>query len=145
MLLRVADLFVARHAPLADGRDDLHVGRERLYRHIEAHLVVALAGAAMRHITGAFLARVIHQQLGDEWPRQRRGQRIDVLVQRARLERREHELTYELLFRVGNEGLDCASAQRLLPHNLEIFLVPDVDRDGDHVQVVLLVDPADCN
>src|SRR5439155_16571419 len=86
VLLRVPDLVVARHAPLAHGGDDLQIGRQRLDRHVEADLVVAFAGTAVGDVAGAFFARVINQHLRDQWPRQRRGKRVDVLVQRAGLE-----------------------------------------------------------
>ena len=145
MLLRVANLVVARHAPLAHRGDDLEIGRQRLDRDVEAHLVVALAGAAVRDVAGAFLAREVDQQLGDQRPSQRRGQRVHVLVQRAGLQRRKDEIADERRFGVHDERLDRARAERFLTHDVEVAFVAHVDRERDDVEVVLLVDPADCD
>jgi hypothetical protein len=43
--------------PLAPRRDDRELGRERAERELEAHLVVALAGGAVRDRVAAGLAR----------------------------------------------------------------------------------------
>ena len=49
----VLDLLVARPLPFADRGDDLQVGGQRLEGHVEADLVVALAGAAVGDRLGA--------------------------------------------------------------------------------------------
>jgi hypothetical protein len=48
VLARVGDLLLAAHRPLAHRRDHLQLGRERRDRAVDADLVVALAGAAVR-------------------------------------------------------------------------------------------------
>src|SRR5262249_35270712 len=113
VLLGVADLLVAGHAPLADGRDDLQVRREGLDTDVEPHLVVALAGAAVRDVTGALLAGVVDQNLRDEWSRQGCGQRIHTLVQRASLQRRNRKVAHEGLAGVLDERLNRTRAERL--------------------------------
>ena len=52
MVVGVVDAVLAGHAPAADRGDDLEVGRERPRRHLEADLVVALAGAAVGDAVG---------------------------------------------------------------------------------------------
>ena len=87
-LLRVVDLLVARQAhPDAHRRDDLEPGVEGVDGHVEADLVVALAGAAVRDRVGALLLGDLDEQLRDERPGQRRRQRVDALVQGVRLQR----------------------------------------------------------
>ena len=49
----VEDRVLARHAPAPHRRDHLEVGGQRPGRHLEAHLVVALAGAAVGDGVGA--------------------------------------------------------------------------------------------
>ena len=46
------DRFLARDRVVADRRQHLQVGREHGERHLEAHLIVALAGAAVRDRRG---------------------------------------------------------------------------------------------
>ena len=48
VLARVRDLLLAPHPPLAHRRDHLQLGPERRDRRLDPHLVVALAGAAVR-------------------------------------------------------------------------------------------------
>ena len=87
----VLELLGTSHVPVTNRRDDSQLRRERTDGDVEAHLVVALAGAAVRHRGGTLLARDIDEQLGDQRARQRGRERIDALVQRARGERRKAE------------------------------------------------------
>ena len=68
VLLRVGDLLVAAHLPLAHRRDHLQVGGERRDRRLDPHLVVALAGAAVGDRVGAVLARRVAGELGQQRP-----------------------------------------------------------------------------
>ena len=68
VLLRVGDLLVAAHLPLAHRRDHLQVGRQGGDRRLDAHLVVALAGAAVGDRVGAVLARRVAGELGQQRP-----------------------------------------------------------------------------
>ena len=72
VLARVGDLLVAAHLPVADRRDDLQLGRQRRDRAVDAHLVVALAGAAVGDRVAAGLARDVDGDLGDQRPAQAR-------------------------------------------------------------------------
>ena len=85
----VEDRLLAGHAPAPHGRDHLEVGGEGPGRHLEAHLVVALAGAAVGDRVGAVGPRRGHEVLHDHRPRQRRHQRVAALVERVRLRARE--------------------------------------------------------
>ena len=58
---------------------------------VEADLVVALAGAAVGDRVGAFALGDLDEQLRDQRPRERRGQRVGALVERAGLQVRPHE------------------------------------------------------
>ena len=83
---------LAGEAPAPHRREHLEVGRERARRHLEAHLVVALAGAAVGDGVGAVLAGGRDQVLGDERPGERRHQRVLALVDGVGLERGRHEV-----------------------------------------------------
>src|SRR5215813_346076 len=95
MLAGVLDLVLTVHAPFAHGRHDLQLRRQRGGRHVEADLVVALAGAAVSDALGALSARDLHQQGGDQGTAQGGRQRVLPLVDGARLQRRPHEVPQE--------------------------------------------------
>ena len=107
VLARVLDLLLAAHRPLAHRRDDLELGRERRDRAVDAHLVVALAGAAVGDRVAARAARVLDGELGDQRPSERREQRVAAAVERVRLDRRREVLVRELLARVDDVAVDA--------------------------------------
>ena len=138
------DGLVSGHGVVADRRDARHVRCERADAHLEAHLVVALAGAAMRHGRRTVLARGVDQVLDDERPGQGGHQRVAVHVERVGRERRQAVLIGELIARVRDLRLDGATGDRPLTDDLEILTVlPDVHRDRDHLGAGCLGDPAD--
>ena len=102
------------------GRDHLEVGGERARRHLEAHLVVALAGAAVGDGVGAVLAGRRDEVLHDDRPRQRRHQRVAALVQRVGLQRGGEEVVGELLAGVDDDRLDRAGGERPLAHGVPV-------------------------
>src|SRR5205823_5658366 len=61
----ILDLLLAAHAPLADWCDHLQIRSQRRGGDVEAHLVVALAGAAVGYQGRAGLPRYAHHQLCD--------------------------------------------------------------------------------
>ena len=88
---------------------------------LEAHLVVALARAAVADEPGSVMVRLLDQMLDDDRARERRDQRVLVLVERVGLERLGKELLDVLLAHVEHDGLDRADVERLLPHELEVL------------------------
>ena len=142
VLLRVGDLLVAAHLPLAHRRDDLQVGRERRDRRLDAHLVVALAGAAVGDRVGAVLARRVAGQLGQQRAAERGEQRVAALVAGVRPDRRGHVVARELLLGVHHEALDGAQVEGLLAHRVEVVgRLAQVDAERHHLGVVLVLDP----
>ena len=112
---RVDDLGGAgRQLPLADGGEDLEVGREGRGGDIEADLVVALAGAAVGDGRGLLFPGDIDEQLGDERPRQRGGERVAALVEGAGHHGLEDEGAREGLLRVGDDQTLGAGRQGAL-------------------------------
>ena len=70
-LLGERDRLVARHPGVADRRHDRQVRGQRADPDLESHLVVALAGAAVRDHGGVVSPRGGDQMLHDDRPRQR--------------------------------------------------------------------------
>ena len=96
------------------GRQHVEVGREDARRHLEAHLVVALAGAAVPDRVGAVPAGRRDEVLDDHRPRERRDQRVLALVQRVGPQRGHEEVARELLARVDDLDLDRAGRRGAL-------------------------------
>ena len=66
VLAGVGDLLGPGHAPDAGRGDHLQIRIQGPRRHVHAHLVVALAGAAVRDHAGIFERRDLDQLLGDQ-------------------------------------------------------------------------------
>jgi len=108
VLARVRGLLLAAHPPAAHGGDQLELRRQRHDRRLDPHLVIALPRAPMGDRVAARGARVVHGQLGDQRPPERREQRIAETVDGVGLDRREHVLGGELLACVDDVTLDGA-------------------------------------
>ena len=103
--LAVGDGLLAAHAPLPRRGEHLEVGGEGADGHIEAHLVVALAGAAVGHRIGAHLAGNLHKSPRDQGPGQGCGEGIAAFIEGVSPDSREGEF--------GDEGLDQVTHDRL--------------------------------
>ncbi len=136
-----SDLLIAAHLPFADGGDDFQIRRQRLEGDVEADLIVALAGAAVRDGDGVVFAGGIDHQLGDERPAQRRGQRIFALVERAGHQGGKDETIDEQIAGIQSHGIHGSGSQRFLADAFDVLALAEIDREGDHIEVVLLADP----
>ena len=131
-------LLARAQVPFAPRRDHLHVGLERVIGELEAHLVVALAGGAMRDRVGADLFGDLDLLLGDQRPRDRGAEQILALVERVGAEHREHVVAHELLAQVLDEDvlrLD-AEQQRLLARRLKLLALAEIGGEGDHLAAI---------
>ena len=137
----VFDLVVPAHAPVADGSYDLQLRVEGHHPHLEAHLVVALAGAAVGHGIGAVLARRLHHVASDERRAQGGGQRVLLLVHRSGLEAGEQELLHQRLPPVHDDGLRRADGQRPLPDRLEVDHAQVGGQRNHDVGAILFLEP----
>jgi hypothetical protein len=142
VLLRVRDLLVAAHLPLAHRRDDLQVRREGRDRRLDAHLVVALAGAPVRDRVGVVLMRRVARQLRQQRAAERREQRVPALVAGVGLDRGRHVVPSELLLGVDHQARDGAQVEGLLAHRVEVVRrLAQVDAEGHDLRVILVLDP----
>jgi len=112
-----------------------------MHRDIEAHLVVALAGAAVGDSIAALAVGDLDEQLGDERPRQRRGQRVDTLVQGVGLEAGPHELADEAVSTIDHVGTTGAGGEGTIGDAITQRVTTEVDRQGHDLRVVLLLEP----
>ena len=142
MLIRVGDLLVAAHLPLAHRCDNPQLWCQRGDGGLNPHLIVALAGTAVGDGVAAVTPRLVNSQLGDERTSQRREQGVAALVARVRLDCRGHVVTGELLARVDDQALDGAQVGRLLEDLGEVVLrLAKIDAQRHDLGVVLILDP----
>src|SRR5690625_1954988 len=142
--LGVVDGDVAGEGEVVDRRQALEVRGQGGDAHLEADLVVALAGAAVGHGGGAELAGGAHEVLDDHRAGQRRDHRVAVLVEGVGLEGGHAVLGGVLVAGVGAVGLHGPAVQGTLADDVEVLAsLADVDGDGDDLRAGLLADPAD--
>ncbi len=134
VVVGVGDLHVTRQRQVANRADRLELGVDRLDGDLEAHLVVALAGAAVRDCVGAKLVCGAHQVLGDQRTRDRGDERVHAFVHGVRLEGLHAVFVRELVACVHDVRFDGAARERAFLDRLEAFAaLADVERDGHHV------------
>ena len=131
--LAVGDRFLAAHPPLPGRGQHLEFGRQGTDGHIEAHLVVALAGAAMGHRIGTHLPGHLHQPPGDQRAGQGGGQRIATLVEGIGADGGEGELGDEGFNQVAHDRLAGAAVEGLAANRLELIALTEVGGEGDHL------------
>src|SRR5256885_11132438 len=132
VLLRVGDGVFARiDVPLAPGRDDLHAGSDGLVRQFETHLVISLAGAAVREAVGAKLQRDFRLALGDYWPRHGGAEQVGVLVNGAGTKRRPNVVADKFFAQIFDVRGGGAGSERFLAGGFEVFLLANVADHGD--------------
>ncbi len=142
VLLGVGDQLGARgEIPDAPRRDDLDVRLEGVGGELEAHLVVALAGGAVRDRVGALGAGDFDLPLGDQRPRDRGAEQVDVLVHRRGAQHRKDEVADELLAQVVDVDLRRAARFRLPAHRLELLALAEVGAEGHHRHLIALDQP----
>jgi len=95
----------------------------------------------VRHRARARLARNFDLALGDQRARDRRAQEIFTFIDRVGAKHREHEVAHELLAQIVDEDLLHARGGGLGACGFELFALPDVGREGDHLALVGLLQP----
>src|SRR5580704_12074333 len=123
-------------------RDDLQVRREPRKGQLEAHLVVAFAGRAMRDSVGTFRARNLDQFLRDDWSRDRGAEQVVALVNGARAEHREYEIASEFLAQIDDIKFARSRLERLIFEALSLVALPDVGAIRDDLAAEVVLDPA---
>ena len=136
----VLHLVLPVHPPLADGGDNRHAGREGSDAHLNANLVVALAGAAVGDGRCAVLLRRLGQAAGNQRPAQRRRQRILPLVDGAGPQRRPQKFINQRRARIHGNRIRCAHGISALPDGFQVNH-PQVNGAGDDLGIVIFLEP----
>ncbi len=136
-------LFARQQIPLAPRRDDLDAGLQCIGAQLETHLVVALAGGAVRDGIRAGLVGDVDQALGDQRARDGGAEQVFAFIDGVGAEHREHEIAHEFFAQVVDENvlrLD-AELQRLLACGLQLFALAQVGGEGHHFALVGVLQP----
>lgn len=144
VLLGERDRLLPRPRVIAHRGQHLEIRCQRSESDLEADLVVALAGAAVRDDAAAVLAGRGHQVLDDQRPADRRHQRVAVHVEGVVADGGQAIALGEFVAGVHDDGLHRAAVQGALADDLHVFAaLAEVDRHRYDLTAGLLADPAD--
>src|SRR5262249_22999941 len=115
------------------------VGIERIIGELEADLVVALAGRAVRDGIGADLACDLDLALGDQRASDRGAEKIGALVERVGAKHRKDEIADKLLAQVVDEDLAGAKHLGLAAGRLQLLPLPEIGRKRDDLAAIGLL------
>ena len=93
-------VFARADIPFTPRSDNFEARVERHDGEFEAHLVVALAGRAVRDRVRANFVSHVHKMFGDQWARDGRAEQIFMFVYRAHFQHRKKIIAGEFLFHV---------------------------------------------
>ena len=128
----------AGQVPFAPGRDDLHIRLQRVIAQFKAHLVIALAGRAMRHRIGAHGFGDFNLALGDQWARDGSAEQIHALIQRIGAEHGEDEIADEFFPQIIHENVFWLDAkqQRLVARRAQFLTLAKIGGEGDDFALI---------
>ncbi len=133
------------NVPLAPGSNDLQLGRKRFVGELEADLIVAFAGAAMRDGVRAFGKRHFHLPFREQRPADGCTQQVLTFVHRAGLHEGPEIFSYEFASQVFDVALGCAGPESLFLQSLKLFFLADVADDGDDFTTIVFFEPGNDN
>ena len=143
-LLGISHQLLARQQiPFAPRRDDLDVRVQRIGAQFEAHLVVALAGRAVRDGLCAGLVGDLNQTFGDQRARDRGAEQVFAFIHGVGAEHREHEIAHEFFAQVVDENVFRLDAhfQRLGARRFQLLSLAEVGGEGDHFAMIGVLQP----
>src|SRR5688572_20920233 len=145
MLLGICQrILTAPYVPFAPGCNDREVRSERRVSELEAHLIVAFAGATMRQRIRANAACYLYLAARDERSPHGRPEEVLATIDRAGAERRPDEALDELLPEILDVAFVSARCERLCLYSLKLIPLPDVGGDADDARpAVMLLEPRD--
>ena len=127
--------------PLAPRRDDFQLGSERLVGHLEAHLVVALAGASVADGRSSFAQRDFDLMFRDHGAGERGAEQILVLVHRARFQRGPDAAGKELFAQIFDHHLAGPGFGGFLHDGLEVVSLAHVPDHGNYLVGIVFLEP----
>jgi hypothetical protein len=144
-LVRVVERILATaDVPVAPRRDHFEIRSKRLVSEFETHLVVALAGATVRHGVGADGLGVFDLALGQDRARHAGAEQVAALVDRHRPQAWPHVVREPLAPQVFDLAGHRTALLRLLFESAQFLIaLADVAAVAMHLAVVVLLQPGD--
>ena len=133
----------AGQVPFAPGGDYLHIRLQRVVAQFKPHLVIALAGRAMRHRISAHGFGNFDLALGDQRAGDGSAQQIHPLIQRIGAEHGKDEIADEFFPQIIHEDvfrLD-AKQQRLVARRAQFLTLAKISREGDDFAFITGLQP----
>jgi len=135
-------VFATLELPLAPGGDHLEIRGERGVGQLEADLIVALAGAAVRERLRADALRQGDLPRRGEGPRHRSAEQIGAGVDGSRSERRKNKVADELFAQVLDHAVFRAGAFGFFRQPLQLAAaLPDVGGEAQNPGAVGFAQP----
>ena len=119
----------------------MEIGRDGFVGELEADLVVAFSGAAVREAVGAELEGEFDLALGDHWAGHGGAEKIRVFVDGAGAKRGPDVVADEFFAQVFDVGGGRAGGEGFFAGGFEIFLLADVADHGDDFAAVVFFQP----
>ncbi len=140
VLLGIADgILAALDFPLAPGGDDLELGIQGHDGELEAHLVVALAGAAVGDRLCTLGLGGLDEFLGDQGPGHGGAEQVIALVDRTGLHGGEDVILQEFLPQVFDDELARAGGDGFFIEAAQILVLTQVGREADDLTAAVVV------
>jgi len=134
-------VFAAPDGPLAPRSDHREIRRKCGVGQLEANLIVAFTGAAVREGIGAYLAGDFDLAAGDERATHRSAEEVFTTVDGAGAEGGPHELFHEFLAQIFDVALIGTRCDRFRTNAFQLISLPNVSRNADDTGVVALFEP----
>ena len=131
----------ALERPVAPWSDDLDVRVQRISGKLEAHLIVALAGCAMRNGVGAGLLGNLDEMLGNQRTGNRRAEQINAFIDGIGAEHRENEIAHEFFAYVLNEDFLDAQHFRFLACRFKFFALAEIRGESHNFRAEFRLKP----
>ncbi len=97
----------------------------------------------MRHRGRVLDPRDLDELLRDQGPAKRPRERMPILVDRVRLEGRQHVVAGELLFEIEHMRPERSGGQGTVAYFLELAALPQIHRHRNDLEVVVFPEPGD--
>ena len=136
-------LLATQQVPFTPRCDDLDAGLQRIGTQLETHLVVTLAGGAVRNSICTGLVDDVDQALGDQRARDGSAEQVFAFVHGVGAEHWKHEIAHEFFAQVVDEDvfrLDT-ELQCLLACGLQFFTLAEIGGESDNFAFISILQP----
>src|SRR5262249_8861472 len=114
------------NVPLAPGSNNREIRRKSLVSQLEADLIIALSGAAVREPVCTFRKSNFNLAPGQQWPGDSCSEKVRVFVHGARFHHGPEVIGHKFTAQVFNEAFGCAGLYGFIFEAVEFLFLTDV-------------------